>query len=120
MEFTRNTDILNGIIAYDSSASELHNQEDSQNLIISGHDYNYNKVANFGEKTYQIIMSPIFTSGMPSGMEEHGDDTNEWRGTILFLFDITKKVEGELMRREFTANVSHELKTCLLYTSRCV
>lgn len=113
MEFTRNTDILNGIIAYDSSASELHNQEDSQNLIISGHDYNYNKVANFGERTYQISMSPIFTSGMPSGMEEHGDDANEWRGTILFLFDITKKVEGELMRREFTANVSHELKTPL-------
>ena len=113
MEFTRNTDILNGIIAYDSSASELHNQEDSQNLIISGHDYNYNKVANFGERTYQISMSPIFTSGMPSGMDEHGDDANEWRGTILFLFDITKKVEGELMRREFTANVSHELKTPL-------
>ena len=113
MEFTRNTDILNGIIAYDSSASELHNQEDSQNLIISGHDYNYNKVANFGERTYQISMSPIFTSGMPSGMEEHGDTSKEWRGTILFLFDITKKVEGELMRREFTANVSHELKTPL-------
>lgn len=113
MEFTRNTDILNGIIAYDSSASELHNQEDSQNLIISGHDYNYNKVANFGERTYQISMSPIFTSGMPSGMDEHGDTSKEWRGTILFLFDITKKVEGELMRREFTANVSHELKTPL-------
>lgn len=113
MEFTRNTDILNGIIAYDSSASELHNQEDSQNLIISGHDYNYNKVANFGERTYQISMSPIFTNAMLGGMDEHGDNGKEWRGTILFLFDITKKVEGELMRREFTANVSHELKTPL-------
>lgn len=113
MEFTRNTDILNGIIAYDSSASELHNQEDSQNLIISGHDYNYNKVANFGERTYQISMSPIFTNAMLGGMDEHGDNGKEWRGTILFLFDITKKVEGEFMRREFTANVSHELKTPL-------
>lgn len=113
MEFTRNTDILNGIIAYDSSVSELNNPGDSESIIISGHDYNYNKVANFGAKTYQISMSPIFTNGMPSGMEEHGDFTKEWRGTVLFLFDVTKKAEGELMRREFTANVSHELKTPL-------
>lgn len=140
MEFTRNTDILNGIIAYDSKASDYNsnvsdyniyasdseskasnydsNASDSDNSdnlknIISGHDYNYNKVANFGDKTYHISMSPIFTNAMPGGMYEHGDDANEWRGTILFLFDITKKVEGELMRREFTANVSHELKTPL-------
>lgn len=140
MEFTRNTDILNGIIAYDSKASDYNsnvsdyniyasdseskasnydsNASDSDNSdnlknIISGHDYNYNKVANFGDKTYHISMSPIFTNAMPGGMDEHGDTSKEWRGTILFLFDITKKVEGELMRREFTANVSHELKTPL-------
>lgn len=140
MEFTRNTDILNGIIAYDSNASDYNssvsdyniyvsdseskasnydsNASDSDNSdnlknIISGHDYNYNKVANFGDKTYHISMSPIFTNAMLGGMDEHGDTRKEWRGTILFLFNITKKVEGELMRREFTANVSHELKTPL-------
>lgn len=113
MEFTRNTDILNGIIAYDGGVSKIGNSGDSESLIISGHDYNYNKVANFGERTYQISMSPIFTNGMPSGMEEHRDVCKEWRGTVLFLFDVTKKTEGELMRREFTANVSHELKTPL-------
>lgn len=147
MEFTRNTDILNGIIAYDSKASDYDrrasdcnsnasdsygntsdsdsnasdsdsNASDADNSYnskktISKHDYNYNKVANFGDKTYHISMSPIFTNAMPGGMDEHGDNGKEWRGTILFLFDITKKVEGELMRREFTANVSHELKTPL-------
>lgn len=113
MEFTRNTDILNGIIAYDGGVSKIGNSGDSESLIISGHDYNYNKIANFGERTYQISMSPIFTNGMPSGMEEHRDVCKEWRGTVLFLFDVTKKTEGELMRREFTANVSHELKTPL-------
>lgn len=113
MEFTRNTDILNGIIAYDGGVSKIGNSGDSESLIISGHDYNYNKITNFGERTYQISMSPIFTNGMPSGMEEHRDVCKEWRGTVLFLFDVTKKVEGELMRREFTANVSHELKTPL-------
>lgn len=113
MEFTRNTDILDGIIAYDGGVSKMGNSGDSESLIISGHDYNYNKIANFGERTYQISMSPIFTNGMPSGMEEHRDVCKEWRGTILFLFDVTKKTEGELMRREFTANVSHELKTPL-------
>lgn len=34
-------------------------------------------------------------------------------GIIILLRDVTEKVEREKMRREFTANVSHELKTPL-------
>lgn len=34
-------------------------------------------------------------------------------GVVILCFDVTEQSEGERMRREFTANVSHELKTPL-------
>jgi len=37
----------------------------------------------------------------------------EVSGVVLLLFDVTQKRQAERLRREFTANVSHELKTPL-------
>lgn len=49
---------------------------------------------------YQIDVNPIISE-------------KEVLGAALFFFDVTEKEKAEQMRREFTANVSHELKTPL-------
>ena len=49
---------------------------------------------------YQVNASPIIFEGTPAGI-------------VLLLIDITEKQKNEQLRREFTANVSHELKTPL-------
>ncbi len=49
---------------------------------------------------YQFDASPIFSDGFVSG-------------AALLTRDVTEKEKAEQIRREFTANVSHELKTPL-------
>ena len=51
-------------------------------------------------RIYQMIANPIASQG-------------EQIGVICLIIDITEKKEMESMRQEFTANVSHELKTPL-------
>lgn len=47
------------------------------------------------------------------------DGGKELLGTVLLMLDVTEKESSEQMRREFTANVSHELKTPLHTISGC-
>ena len=46
-------------------------------------------------------------------------EKNKIHGVVLLLLDITEKENAENIRREFTANVSHELKTPLQTISGC-
>ncbi|MCM1506468.1 MAG: ATP-binding protein [Ruminococcus flavefaciens] len=54
---------------------------------------------------------------MPDGDREiiasPSNITDTVNGIVVFIFDVTEKQQLETMRREFTSNVSHELKTPL-------
>ncbi len=58
------------------------------------------KIVEISERKYQLDASPVLSGGKVSGV-------------VVLIFDVTEKALAEQMRREFSANVSHELKTPL-------
>ena len=52
------------------------------------------------QMTYKVLVRPVLSENQVSGL-------------VLLFFDVTDQWQVEQMRREFTANVSHELKTPL-------
>ncbi|MEG2204841.1 MAG: histidine kinase dimerization/phospho-acceptor domain-containing protein, partial [Oscillospiraceae bacterium] len=59
-----------------------------------------------GGKSLQLYASPVL----------EGEST---RGALLLILDVTAREQAEQLRREFSANVSHELKTPLTSISGC-
>ncbi len=52
------------------------------------------------EKSYGVIANPVMNDG-------------EISGAVIIIFDTTEREQRDKLRREFTSNVSHELKTPL-------
>ena len=64
------------------------------------------RTVRLGGESYQVNASPIISEG-------------KLRGIAMIILDISEKEKAEKMRKEFTANVSHELKTPLHTISGC-
>lgn len=85
----------------------FHNSAKLQELLLeAGSGKSCEMVLPIGETEYQFHASPVMAEGVVSGI-------------ALIIFDITEKKKAEQLRREFTANVSHELKTPLQSISGC-
>ena len=65
--------------------------------LAGSHEHTY--IRN-DRATYEMIASPV-------------KDRGTLNGAILIIMDATQRELGERLRREFTSNVSHELKTPL-------
>lgn len=68
------------------------------NEVLSGK--NGEIILNLYGLQYQVVASTIQNEG-------------QIKGALLLILNVTEKIQQEQLRREFTANVSHELKTPL-------
>lgn len=57
-------------------------------------------VLQFDQESYKVLIRPILSNGVVTGL-------------VVLLVDVTEQLQIEKLRHEFTANVSHELKTPL-------
>lgn len=92
------------IFGKDSSAKTLFDLTDNENFIINVKEtFLLNEEMSFdlkvGNMDYKVYMDPV--------------DFNEESGLFVLFVDNTENKRGEDLRREFTANVSHELKSPL-------
>lgn len=66
----------------------------------------HDAIADIHGRQYILHINPVLSEGAVQG----------W---VLLFIDSTEKMEAEMLRKEFSANVSHELKTPLHSISGC-
>lgn len=109
-------DVHTEVLSYNSSALKLLGAEESRerrSILAMNRSQEFQRIVEqvlsgrhvitmleLGDRSCQIAANPVFHD-------------NEVSGAVLLILDVTEQMKGEQMRREFTANVSHELKTPL-------
>ncbi|MDR3174036.1 MAG: hypothetical protein LBU19_07290 [Treponema sp.] len=114
------------ILSYNKSALRLldiHLENiENQNVLVIRRDENFRQLVekamsgfaaetllSCGERHLQLIANPV--------MEPATETDQDIMGTVLVILDVTEREDREKLRREFSANVSHELKTPLMAIS---
>ncbi len=64
-------------------------------------------------RQFELIANPVFDAQEKSSAHVPAETHTALTGAVLLMVDVTEREERERLRREFTANVSHELKTPL-------
>ena len=87
---------------------------DNHLSVLAGHQsielLDVVRLAQSGESGYRFMEWESRQYSLLASPVVHGERGG---GVVVFLLDVTEQMEAERVRREFSANVSHELKTPL-------
>ena len=97
-------DVHGNLLSFNKSGLEM--------LGVSNAEAGQNVLELNRSKVFRETVEDVLEGNHHETIMELNDDGKK-KGAVLLLIDSTEKMQLEQLRREFTANVSHELKTPL-------